>query len=91
MTFEPRPYDLFPTRTANAAPSSSLSNYLSRACSWLAGCSERHRQRMMLRSLDDRLLADIGLTRADVSSESAKWPWQLSGYETREGTRIAIS
>jgi uncharacterized protein YjiS (DUF1127 family) len=77
MTIEPRPYDLFSTRMANATPSGSVSSYLSRACLWLAGCSERHRQRMMLRTLDDRLLADIGLTRADVSSESAKWPWQL--------------
>lgn len=40
--------------------------------SWLA----RRRQRLDLAELDDRLLQDIGLTRADVARETAKPFWQ---------------
>jgi uncharacterized protein YjiS (DUF1127 family) len=36
----------------------------------------RRRQRLDLAELDDRLLADIGLTRADVARETAKPFWQ---------------
>lgn len=36
---------------------------------------ERGRQRRRLSELDDRMLADIGLTRADVSREVAKPFW----------------
>jgi uncharacterized protein YjiS (DUF1127 family) len=39
---------------------------------WLS----RRRQRLDLGQLDDRLLADIGLTRADVARETAKPFWQ---------------
>lgn len=39
---------------------------------WLA----RRRQRLDLAELDDRLLQDIGLTRADVARETAKPFWQ---------------
>jgi uncharacterized protein YjiS (DUF1127 family) len=43
---------------------------------WLYGCAERRRQRIALAALNDRMLADLGLSRQDVSRESAKWPWQ---------------
>jgi uncharacterized protein YjiS (DUF1127 family) len=36
---------------------------------------ERWRQRRALAALDDRLLGDIGLTRADVAREAAKPFW----------------
>ena len=36
----------------------------------------RRRQGLDLAELDDRLLADIGLTRADVARETAKPFWQ---------------
>jgi uncharacterized protein YjiS (DUF1127 family) len=81
MTFEPRPYDLFsppaPAATGPSGRRSSLDIALASACAWLAGYCERQRQRKMLRMLDDRMLADLGLTRADVASETAKWPWQF--------------
>jgi uncharacterized protein YjiS (DUF1127 family) len=38
---------------------------------------ERARQRRQLRSLNDRMLRDIGLTRADVLAESSKPFWRL--------------
>ena len=37
---------------------------------------QRHRQRTALAELDDRLLKDIGLTRADVAREVRKTFWQ---------------
>ena len=80
MTFEPRPYDLFPlsapAATGTTGRRSSFDIALAIAHAWLAGYCERQRQRKMLRMLDDRMLADLGLTRADVASETAKWPWQ---------------
>lgn len=37
---------------------------------------ERSRQRWALRHLDDRMLCDLGLTRADVYGETAKPFWR---------------
>jgi uncharacterized protein YjiS (DUF1127 family) len=54
--------------------------------SWLAGVasmSERRRQYAQLLDLDDRLLADIGLSRRDVDELALKsscidaWMWQV--------------
>jgi uncharacterized protein YjiS (DUF1127 family) len=36
---------------------------------WLADLDARHRARLRLASLDDHLLRDIGVTRADVEAE----------------------
>jgi uncharacterized protein YjiS (DUF1127 family) len=38
---------------------------------------ERARQRRHLESLNDRMLRDIGLTRADVLAEASKPFWRL--------------
>jgi uncharacterized protein YjiS (DUF1127 family) len=38
--------------------------------------TERARQRHALAALDDRLLKDIGISRADVMRESVKPFWQ---------------
>lgn len=43
---------------------------------WLLDLSERRRQRAALMSLDDRLLKDIGLTRADAEREYDKPLWR---------------
>ena len=36
----------------------------------------RHRARLHLQTLDDRMLKDLGLSRADVSRESGKPFWR---------------
>lgn len=43
---------------------------------WCAWCSGRSRQREALSSLDDRLLADIGVTRQQANAEAAKPFWK---------------
>ena len=35
-----------------------------------------HSQREQLAELEDHQLADLGLSRAQVRKECAKWPWQ---------------
>ena len=42
----------------------------------LLGWSARARERRSLYRLDDHLLKDIGLTRADVEREASKHFWQ---------------
>lgn len=37
---------------------------------------ERSRQRRRLATLEDRMLKDIGVSRAEAYWESAKWFWQ---------------
>lgn len=51
----------FPPETMRQAPS--------RALSWL----DRQRQRAALAELDDRLLADIGVSRAAAEAEARRW------------------
>jgi uncharacterized protein YjiS (DUF1127 family) len=43
---------------------------------WLVGCLRRRRQRIALGELDDRLLADIGLSKASARREQAKRIWR---------------
>jgi uncharacterized protein YjiS (DUF1127 family) len=44
---------------------------------WAVFRSERARERRTLAGLDDRMLKDIGLTRADVAAESGKPFWRV--------------
>lgn len=50
---------------------------LRRAAGLLLTWHARARQRRQLLALDDRMLRDIGLTRADVLAESSKPFWRL--------------
>ena len=52
-----------------------LSRLLILAWRWAGTCAQRRRQRLALAELDDRLLGDVGLTRADVARETEKRPW----------------
>jgi len=62
------------TRTRDPVVSAG---FLARTGAWLLTWSERQRQRYTLAGLNEHLLADLGLSRSDVSSEVAKWPWQI--------------
>jgi len=90
MTFESRPYDLLtPPAAASeeiAAHPSALGLGLNRVFARLAQYNERRLQRMILRSLDDHLLSDIGLSCADVSRETAKRPWQPCKHRAPAGS-----
>ncbi len=37
---------------------------------------DRSRQRRHLAAMNDHMLRDIGLSRADISAETQKWFWQ---------------
>jgi uncharacterized protein YjiS (DUF1127 family) len=50
-------------------------HWLGRTASWLGACLEQSRQRRALADLDEHLLRDIGLSRADVARERGRWPW----------------
>lgn len=47
------------------------------AGSYLLACYRVAKQRQQLRSLDDRMLGDIGVSRADVHRESTRPFWDL--------------
>jgi uncharacterized protein YjiS (DUF1127 family) len=49
---------------------------LSKLLRQIAQRRERARSRYLLQQLDDRMLRDIGLSRADVHRECAKYFWQ---------------
>ena len=51
--------------------------WLRRAADLLLIWHERARQRHQLLSLNDHMLRDLGLTRADVMAESSKPFWRL--------------
>jgi hypothetical protein len=45
---------------------------------WISQAFATHRQRLHLEELDDHMLADIGLNRADAEREAARPFWDLS-------------
>jgi uncharacterized protein YjiS (DUF1127 family) len=56
---------------------SGLAVWLRRAADLLLIWHERARQRRQLLSLNDHMLRDLGLTRADVLAEASKPFWRL--------------
>lgn len=72
------PTQVMPTHApAERAPrASSLTGALARAVDAVLTWQERGRQRRQLMRLDDHLLRDIGLTRADVAAEWEKPFWR---------------
>lgn len=57
-----------------------------RAARPFSAALERYRQSRALAALDDRLLKDIGLTRADVAREIAKSIWRDDATTEKRGT-----
>ena len=49
---------------------------LARAAEFLWRCHDRARKRRILESLDDGMLHDLGLSRADVMRETTKHFWR---------------
>ncbi|WP_439578785.1 DUF1127 domain-containing protein [Elioraea sp.] len=45
-----------------------------------------HRTRRQLMELDEHLLHDLGLSRADVHREAARAPWDLDPVQRGRGT-----
>lgn len=72
------------SNAASAAPradhadyaSSSFVSILVRASDTVLGWIERDRDRRALGRLDDRLLRDIGITRAELDAEATKPFWR---------------
>jgi uncharacterized protein YjiS (DUF1127 family) len=56
---------------------------------WLGTCLRRSRQRRHLAELDDHLLRDVGLSRADVARECGRWPWDGPPTATLGGSSLA--
>ncbi|MDX2202288.1 MAG: DUF1127 domain-containing protein [Hyphomicrobiaceae bacterium] len=56
---------------------SRLVSPLKGTVSALAAAFAVHQERVELSSLDDRMLADIGLTRHDVERESTRGFWEI--------------
>lgn len=54
----------------------SIAARLLKAIMWVERANERHRQRQALRTMDDRMLRDLGVTRADVAHETKKPAWR---------------
>lgn len=53
-----------------------LDDGMAHLADWLLIWTQRARDRRALQTLDAHLLQDIGLSRADVERESAKYFWQ---------------
>jgi uncharacterized protein YjiS (DUF1127 family) len=54
----------------------AMANGLRRIVVAIDAMHTRHRSRVYLQSLDDRMLKDLGLSRADVVRESSKPFWR---------------
>ncbi len=48
-----------------------------RLAAWIVLCHERAQQRQALAELDDRMLRDVGLTRAQARFEAEKPCWRV--------------
>jgi uncharacterized protein YjiS (DUF1127 family) len=53
-----------------------IGGYLVKAAEWLSAAHDRRVQRRKLMTLDDRMLSDIGISRADAEAEYRKPFWR---------------
>jgi uncharacterized protein YjiS (DUF1127 family) len=63
--------------TGGHTGSGAIGAWVAGLAAWAMFWSERARQRRALAALDDRMLKDIGLTRADVTVEFDKPFWRV--------------
>ena len=61
----------------NQSPFNAFADHAVRLFRVVLAWNDRSRQRHDLRRLDDRLLADIGVSRAAAAREAAKLPWAV--------------
>lgn len=61
---------------ASERPRFSLGSYLLNGAIFVVECLARAKQRRALSRLDDRMLSDIGVSRADVEGELSKPFWR---------------
>ncbi len=66
------PFWGFRSRAAVGRPTGGLAALITISALWIA----RSRQRRQLLTLDDRMLADIGISSADADAEARKPFWQ---------------
>jgi uncharacterized protein YjiS (DUF1127 family) len=80
-TLRPQIFGTVPLRERSNAPLAPSIRWLTRQAWRVADLillwHQRARQRRQLACLSDRMLRDIGLTRADVFAESSKSFWRL--------------
>ena len=77
ITFKTLNAGTAPAFEAASAAVEQARGFLTRAVYTLEEWHERARQRRRLMELDDRLLKDVGLTRADVARETSKPFWDV--------------
>jgi uncharacterized protein YjiS (DUF1127 family) len=65
-------------RTAPGTPSSGVRHSLLAFLRWLAQVDRAYRERSYLAEMDDRILRDIGITRAEAEAE-ARRPMRITG------------
>ncbi len=72
----PTSVPLLPIRSAAEAGPVSPGRCVIALLRRLWRCNDRHRQRLDLAALDDRMLRDIGITRRMAERECRKPPWR---------------
>ena len=77
-------------RSRTATGFAGTADSLRRVAAWLGACLERSHQRRRLADLDDGLLKEIGLSRADVARECGRWPWDGLPTPTLGGSSFGL-
>ena len=75
LTSTPRPFR--PAATVSARPGGSARGWARAFWARLVEMRRTAETRRELGTLDPRLLADIGITRAEAAREAERWPWDV--------------
>ena len=66
------------TRTARLVPQDTVRGMARTGWAALAAMVRAHQTRRMLSEMDDRMLADIGVSRGEAMSEAARPAWDMA-------------